>query len=30
VVRGGSHYTTLEFPDLVALRMERFWKENGI
>lgn len=29
VVRGGTHYTAVEFPELVALRIERFFKEHG-
>ena len=29
VVRGGTHYTALEFPDLVNLRIERFFHEQG-
>ncbi|MFO0556294.1 MAG: alpha/beta hydrolase [Polyangiaceae bacterium] len=29
VVRGGTHYTAVEFPELVALRLERFFHENG-
>ncbi len=29
VVRGGTHYTAVEFPELVDLRIERFWREHG-
>ncbi|MBK8255892.1 MAG: alpha/beta hydrolase [Polyangiaceae bacterium] len=29
VVRGGTHYTCVEFPELVNLRIERFFRENG-
>ncbi|HVY44623.1 MAG TPA: alpha/beta hydrolase [Minicystis sp.] len=29
VVRGGTHYTAVEYPELVALRIERFWREHG-
>lgn len=29
VVRGGTHYTCVEFPELVNLRMERFFREHG-
>jgi pimeloyl-ACP methyl ester carboxylesterase len=29
VVRGGTHYTAVEFPELVNLRIERFWREHG-
>lgn len=29
VVRGGTHYTAVEFPELVGLRIERFFRENG-
>jgi pimeloyl-ACP methyl ester carboxylesterase len=29
VVRGGTHYTAVEYPELVSLRMERFWRETG-
>jgi pimeloyl-ACP methyl ester carboxylesterase len=28
VVRGGTHYTCVEFPELVNLRIERFFREN--
>jgi pimeloyl-ACP methyl ester carboxylesterase len=28
VVRGGSHYTIAEYPELVALRIERFLREH--
>ncbi len=28
VVRGGTHYTAVEFPELVALRVERFWRDH--
>lgn len=30
VVRGGTHYTAVEFPELVGLRIERFFHENGL
>jgi pimeloyl-ACP methyl ester carboxylesterase len=29
VVRGGTHYTAIEFPELVNLRIEKFWREQG-
>jgi pimeloyl-ACP methyl ester carboxylesterase len=29
VVRGGTHYAVLEYPELVNLRIEKFLKENG-
>lgn len=29
VVPGGTHYTCVEFPELVSLRIERFYEENG-
>jgi pimeloyl-ACP methyl ester carboxylesterase len=29
VVRGGTHYTAIEFPELVSLRMEKFFRENA-
>ncbi len=29
VVRGGTHYTAVEFPELVGLRIERFFAERG-
>lgn len=29
VVRGGTHCTPIEYPELVALRIERFWRERG-
>ncbi|HEY4122774.1 MAG TPA: alpha/beta hydrolase [Byssovorax sp.] len=29
VVRGGTHYTAVEYPELVSLRMERFYRETG-
>jgi pimeloyl-ACP methyl ester carboxylesterase len=29
VVRGGTHYTCVEFPELVNLRMERFFREHN-
>ncbi len=29
VVRGGTHYTVLEYPELVNLRIEKFLLENG-
>ncbi len=29
IVRGGTHYTAVEYPELVSLRIERFWRENG-
>lgn len=30
VVRGGTHYTCVEFPELVNLRIERFFREHEI
>jgi pimeloyl-ACP methyl ester carboxylesterase len=29
VVPGGSHYAALEHPELVILRIERFWRDRG-
>lgn len=29
VVRGGTHYTAVEFPDLVNLRIEKFYRGSG-
>lgn len=29
VVRGGTHYTAVEFPELVSLRIERFFMDHG-
>jgi pimeloyl-ACP methyl ester carboxylesterase len=29
VVPGGTHFTPLEFPELVALRIERFFRDHG-
>lgn len=29
VVRGGTHYTCVEFPELVNLRIDRFFREHG-
>lgn len=29
VVPGGTHYVALEFPDLVSLRVERFYRDRG-
>ncbi|NUP11012.1 MAG: alpha/beta hydrolase [Polyangiaceae bacterium] len=29
VVRGGTHYTAVEFPELVGLRIERFFHDHG-
>lgn len=29
VVRGGTHYTCVEFPELVNLRIERFFREHS-
>jgi len=29
VVRDGTHYTAVEFPELVNLRIERFFREHG-
>jgi pimeloyl-ACP methyl ester carboxylesterase len=29
VVRGGTHYTAVEYPELVSLRIERFFREHG-
>jgi pimeloyl-ACP methyl ester carboxylesterase len=28
VVRGGTHYACIEFPELVNLRIERFFQDN--
>ena len=30
VVRGGTHYTAVEFPELLALRIERFLLDAGV
>ena len=30
VVRGGTHYTAVEFPELVALRIGRFLRDHGL
>lgn len=30
VVPGGTHYVPVEFPELVSLRIERFFREHGI
>ncbi|MBL8743362.1 MAG: alpha/beta hydrolase [Myxococcales bacterium] len=30
VVRGGTHYTAVEFPELLALRIERFLSDAGV
>jgi pimeloyl-ACP methyl ester carboxylesterase len=29
LVRGATHYTAVEFPELVNLRIEKFFRENG-
>lgn len=29
LVRGGTHYTAVEFPELVNLRIERFYRKHG-
>jgi pimeloyl-ACP methyl ester carboxylesterase len=29
VVRGGTHYAAVEYPELVSLRIDRFYRENG-
>jgi pimeloyl-ACP methyl ester carboxylesterase len=29
VVRGATHYTALEYPELVNLRIEKFFREHG-
>jgi pimeloyl-ACP methyl ester carboxylesterase len=29
VVRGGTHYTAVEYPELISLRLERFFREHG-
>lgn len=29
VVRGGTHYTAVEYPELVSLRIERFYRDHG-
>ncbi|MCC6558250.1 MAG: alpha/beta hydrolase [Polyangiaceae bacterium] len=29
VVRGATHYTAVEYPELVSLRIERFFREHG-
>jgi len=29
VVRGGTHYTAVEYPELVSLRIERFFRDHG-
>ncbi len=29
IVRGGTHYTAVEYPELVNLRIERFYRANG-
>jgi pimeloyl-ACP methyl ester carboxylesterase len=29
VVRGGTHYAVLEYPELINLRVEKFLRENG-
>lgn len=29
VVRGGTHYAAVEFPELVSLRIERFFRDHG-
>ncbi len=30
VVRGGAHCAPVEYPDLLALRLERFYREHGL
>jgi pimeloyl-ACP methyl ester carboxylesterase len=30
IVRGGTHYTAVEFPELVSLRIAKFYRENGL
>lgn len=30
VVPGGTHYVPVEYPELVSLRLERFFRENGV
>lgn len=30
VIRGGTHYTCIEYPELVSLRMERFFRERWV
>jgi pimeloyl-ACP methyl ester carboxylesterase len=30
VVPGGTHYVPVEYPELVSLRMERFYREHGL
>jgi len=29
IVRGGTHYTCIEYPELVSLRLEKFFREHG-
>jgi pimeloyl-ACP methyl ester carboxylesterase len=29
LVRGGTHFTAVEYPELVNLRIEKFFRENG-
>jgi pimeloyl-ACP methyl ester carboxylesterase len=29
IVRGGTHYTAVEYPELVSLRIERFFSDHG-
>jgi len=30
IVRGGTHYVPVEFPELVNLRIEKFFREHGL
>ena len=30
IVRGGTHYVPVEFPQLVNLRLDRFFREHGL
>jgi pimeloyl-ACP methyl ester carboxylesterase len=30
IVRGGTHYVPVEFPELVNLRLEKFFREHGL
>jgi hypothetical protein len=29
VIAGGTHYAAVEYPELVNLRVEKFWLERG-
>jgi pimeloyl-ACP methyl ester carboxylesterase len=29
IVRGATHYTAIEYPELVNLRIEKFFREHG-